>query len=253
MELHDIELYTIPTIIKSFLSKDNNSVRVVIIDNISKIFSRTRVYDITYPIPVNADDVENAFSNYMMSNIVEDNNILKKVSVVLSICKNTKDDVTKISIIYYGQTTNPDNLIKKVCVDIIEQLNKHLIEYYMDEKYPDLSLEDPEQKEKYNEIINNIEFSEIYNTYKHVDVYVPINIVSNTIHNKTTFYLNGTITTSSQIINILDNIRECLDSDDMSEVFEYNKDDIVFKYGNMKELKQFTIITNAKPFELINI
>jgi hypothetical protein len=158
-----------------------------------------------------------------------------------------------IYIQYSGKTINPETLIINISKDIIEQMNKHLIEIYMDEMYPDIDILDESTIDNTNNQLNNIDHSEIYNKYKYADVYVPIMLTSNIFKDGMTIYLRGTIRTDIKIVDIINDIRLCLDTNDTSENFIYDKDDIVFRYGNEKQIRTFEIITNAQLTELISI
>ena len=46
------------------------------------------------------------------------------------------------------------------------------------------------------------------------------------------------------MIDIIDEIRECLDTDDTTEIFKYDKEEIVYKFGTNKEIKSFNFITD---------
>lgn len=256
IKLDDIELYKLPSIIKDYVMtihpKNSNGFIIRLKDIINQHFERRRSYIIIFPKQIEIDKIEDAFSDFMMKNIVIDNDVMMKVTVLsinpINIMK--QKEITEISITSSGETINPESLVKMICIDIIEQMNKHLVEVYMEHIHPELTMDDSFELEKYNEIINDINMTEIYEKYKYADVYVPINIKSNDIKNTFTFYINGTILTSANIIDIVNDIRNCLDSNDTSEIFEYNKNEIIFKYANDIKVKSFEIITNAQPFEI---
>jgi hypothetical protein len=154
--------------------------------------------------------------------------------------------VSDIIIRYSGEVINPELIIKKLTFDIIEQLNKHIIELYIDEHYPHIDIDDDTQRTNFNKIFDNIKLEEIYKIYPFVEIYVPLNINSDldSSSKDIIFYLNATINTTDHIINIIDDIRECLDSNDTNEIITYDKEEIVYKFGSNKQLASFNIITD---------
>ena len=212
--------------------KESNGFIIRLADCINTIYERRRSYIIKFPLinQLNINNIVDKWSMYAIDNIIEDYDINKEFTIVsidpLKISTNQID----ITICYSGYTINPEFLIKKLCIDIIEQMNKHLIELYMDVNYPDIDIEDPNDREKFNEIFDNLDMNELYNIYSTADIYIPLQLKSSTI-NDTIFYINGTISTTYHIINIVDSIRNCLDTDDIQEDIIYDKDDIIFKFN----------------------
>jgi hypothetical protein len=123
-------------------------------------------------------------------------------------------------------------------------MNKRIIELYMDTNYPEIDIADTDQREQFNDIFDQIDMETIYEKYPFADVYIPINLTKSNDDTNVMIYINGTISTSVRIIDIIDDIRECLDTDDTNEIFNYSKDDIVYKFGTNKEIKSFNFITD---------
>ena len=199
-------------------------------------------YELSYLYkPVNKDK----WSMYAIDNIIEDYDINKEFTIVSIDPLKFSTNQLDITICYGGNSINPEILIKKLCIDIIEQMNKHLIELYMDSNYPHIDIEDQDDREKFNEIFDNLDMNDLYNKYLTAEIYIPLKLKSSTI-NDTIFYINGTISTKYHIINIVDSIRSCLDSDDIQEIITYDKDDIIYKFSCNNILQEFSIITDPQ-------
>ena len=86
---------------------------------------------------------------------------------------------------------------------------------------------------------------DIYDKYQIADIYIPIKLSSDDNQfEPTTFYINGTLNTKSQLIDIMDDIRSCLQTDDIDEKMEYSADEIIYKFGKNITPKIFAIITD---------
>jgi hypothetical protein len=153
-------------------------------------------------------------------------------------------EFTNIQIKYAGTVTNPEKFIKNLTVDLIEQMNKRLMEKYMDDNHPEVDILDSDQLEQFNQNFDDIDMDIIYEKYKFVDVYIPIKLSVDT--EVIEFFLHGVINTKSIYIDVVDEIRSCINSNDSSEVLSYDKDEIIYKFGNNKEVIEFAIITDPK-------
>lgn len=252
MKLVDIPIHETVNIINEYLinkhPKNSNGFIIRISKKMPNNFTKRNMYIINFP-KINNNRITDKWSEYIFNNIV-DNYDMNEIVTVISIDPIlVPKDFNDVVIQFSGSVTNPENLIQSISMDIIDQMNKHLIEQYMDETFPEIDILDSDRKEE----IDNIDLDDIYNKYKYADVYVPITLTSNEIPEKTTFYLNGTITTKAKTFEIINDIRICMDTDDVSEVFEYDKADIVYKFGSNKTEKPFNIITNARVFDIINV
>lgn len=85
---------------------------------------------------------------------------------ILSIDPLRIKDCNEIRIQYSGTHINPEGIIRNLTFDIIDQMNKHLIELYMDENYPEIDINDSEDKEEFNKIFDELDIDEIYEIYK---------------------------------------------------------------------------------------
>lgn len=259
MKLVDIPIYETVNIINEYLIEkhpiNSNGFVIRISRKMPNNFTKRNMYIVNFPKINDGNKMSiiqlltDKWSEYIFSNIVKNcdmNEIVTVLSINPILVPKKFNDVI---IQYSGTITNPENLVRSISMDIINRMNKHLIEQYMDEMHPEIDILDSEKKGE----IDNIDFDDIYNKYKYADVYVPITLTSNIILEKITFYLSGTILTNAKMSDIINDVRICLDTDDMSEIFEYDKDDIVYKFGSNKIEKSFNIITNAQVFDIINV
>jgi hypothetical protein len=163
---------------------------------------------------------------------------------IVSIDPINVPNINHIKIQYSGTSINPEYFIREVANDIIEQMNKHLIEKYMDDNYPEIDIDDIDQQDKYNEILDQTDMEDIYKIFKYAEIYVPIQLNESDIE----FYLNGCIQTDSKVIDIINDIRKCLSYDNSNEIFKYDKTEIIYKFLSSEEgkLMEFDIITEHK-------
>lgn len=250
MKLSNINIYDIDDIMRTYLTdkhpKDSNGFIIRIADKITDIYTRRRTYIINFPIinDDNRDNIVNKWSEYALDNIIDNYDLNHEFTITSIDPIKVSKEFNDVRIQYGGHTVNPEDFIRSIAHDIIEQMNKHLIELYMDETYPEIDIYDSEQKEQFNEIFDMIDMKDLYEKYKFANVYVPISMTNDKTSEDIIFYLNGTIKTSTQIIDIIDEIRLSLDFDDINEVLKYEKEDIIYKYGSNNELKNFTIISD---------
>ena len=241
--MNNITIYDIEKKIRLYLEtihpKTSNGFIIRLSDKINIVYERRKSYIATFPL-INQqiiEDILNKWSEYALNDIL-DNYDLTQLFTILSIDPiKISSDQTEINIKYAGEIINPENIIRCLTLDIIEQMNKHMIELYMDNNYP--------ETENYNEIFDKIELDDIYSEYPDVDIYVPLKLSSND-ESDIIFYLNATIKTNNHLIDIIDDIRISLNSDDVNEIISYEKEDIVYKFGKNKVLQSFTIITDPQ-------
>ena len=233
---------------------ESNGFIIRLSDNINQIYERRRSYIVRFPFinPEIINQIVDSWSEYALNNIIEDYDLNQPMTILSIDPLKFSTIYSDIVIMYSGEVINPEIIIRKLSIDIIEQMNKHMIELYMDQSYPEIDIDNPQQRDQFNEIFNNIEMEQIYGIYPQVEIYIGLDLKSNSNPNfdselgDITFYINGTIETKSQIIDIIDDIRLCLDSDNQNEIISYDKDDIVFKYRSNKELQNFSIITDPQ-------
>jgi len=214
-------------IIKYFTNvhnKNNNCVLLSLIEKISHSHDKITNYYINYPLEINVEDIYNRWLEYAIENLN-----INKLSLLSISSINVEYCFSKIDIICGDININPEEFIRKLCFDIIENLNIHLIEMYRDNYYDDYN------DHEYNEVFNNTDMQDIYDIYPTVNILVPITLEKD--NNKTEFFISGTIKTNFNVINIIDDIRECLESDDLTEIFNYEGCNIEYEYGNFKEIK----------------
>lgn len=262
--LNNINIYDVENSIKLYLIEKHpnhsNGFIIRLGDILENSFNRRRSYIIKFPYLSESKELQIEeinliifkWSEFALENIII-NYDLNQLMTIISIDPLNIDKIfNNISIIYAGTSINPEDIIRLISSDIIEQMNKHLLELYMDETYPNIDITDISQIEQFNEIFDNISIENIYEIYKYADVYVPITLSYNNLENKdinsnvesNTIYLNGTINTFTKSVDIIDDIRICLDSDDTNENFKYIKEDIIFKFKLNNEIKSFAIITD---------
>ena len=217
-------------------------------DIIDNAYNRRRCYTIQFPFI--QEDKENNILKitdqlvmYILDNYIDNYDLTYQFTILSIDPIIINKNITEIFIQYSGEMVNPEDIIRSISSDIITQMNKHIIELYMDNMYPDIDISDSKQLTQFNEIFNQIEMDTIFNKYPNVEVNVPINLTKSNDETKLLIYINGTIKTTSQIIDIIDDIRNCLDTDDTTEIFKYIKEDIVYNFSTTKEYQTFNIIT----------
>ena len=226
--------------------QDSNGLIIILSEQLQNNYEERKSYIIKFPFIKNDNDkleIINKWSEYAIENIIKNYDLLTEFTIVSINSIDIENDIKEISINYLGSNINPESFIKLLTIDIIEQLNKHLIETYMDLTYPEIDMDDSEQMSSFNEEFNNIDLKDIYNKYSTAEVYIPINY-SNNNENNIVFYLNGIIKTNSTFIDIVNDIRSNLDTDDLSEIFNYDKENIVYKFSNNQKLSNFSIISD---------
>jgi len=226
---------------------DSNGFIIRLSNKINLTYEMRKSYIVRFPI-INQNMIEqiiDKWTDYALNNII-DNYDLNQEMTILSIDSLKFSYIqSEITIMFSGETISPEIIIRRLSIDIIEQLNKHLIEVYMDKYYPEIDIGDSEKIEEFNEIFDNIELDHIYGLYPQVEIYIPLTL-SNSSNEDIVFYINGTINTKSQMIDIINDIRICLDSNNLEENIIYDKEDIVYKYGINKELQIFSIISDPQ-------
>jgi hypothetical protein len=257
IKLNDIDINDIEQVLKSYLlikhPSHSNGFIIRLSDKITESFERRRTYIIKFPYIIDynsslINDIINQWSDYALENVIENYDLNQQMTIVSIDPINIDKIFDNIQIHYSGSTINPENLVRSLSFDIIEQMNRRIIETYMDKEHPEIDIADSDQIEKFNEIFDDIDMDEIYARYKYADVYIGISLGAtksiDDIDSNPFIYVNATILTNSKIIDIIDEIRMCLDFNDTSEIFNYIKDDIVFKFSTKNEIKSFSIITD---------
>lgn len=246
--LNDITINEIEVILRDYLNtvhpKKSNGFIIRLSESIKNNYNKRKSYIVNFPIEdkFDVDNIVNEWTEYAINNIIENYDLTSKYTIV-SIDPITVDKtINKVIIQYSGEMISPEELVKSVSFAIIEQMNVRLIETYMDENYPDIDIAD----EAYTKLLDDIDIESIYDKYKNIDIYVPIKtVINDDIKNNMIFYLNGTIKPDSVIIDIVNDIRMCLDFNDINEKLEFTKEDIVYKFNTTNALSKFTIITDA--------
>jgi hypothetical protein len=251
--MNKINIYDMENIISSYLTdkhpQKSNGFIIRLEDIIQNSYSRRRCYIIQFPL-FQLDkqniiyQIMEKFSQFAIEHIIDNYDLNHEFTIISIDPININKKITDIFIQYSGMTINPEDIIKSISQDIISQMNKRIIELYMDNNYPDIDIADNDQREEFNKIFDQIEINTIHDKYPYVDIYVPINFTKSNDDTNIMIYINGTIKTSTQVIDIIDNIRTCLDTDDTNEIFKYDKDEIVYKFDSNKEIKSFNFITD---------
>jgi hypothetical protein len=257
INMKNIGINEIEEVIKSYLNfkhpNHSNGFIIRLEDHIKNSYNRRRSYIIKFPHLHEETDkkndqiieILNTWTDFAINNIVPEYDLNYEMTILSIDPLNIDKQFKSVSVQYSGTTVNPEDFIRSISFDIIDQMNKHLIETYMDEKHPDIDIEDSDQRDQFNAIFDEIDMESIYETYPYSEVYVPINLTNSEADTNCELYLNATLKTNYQMIDIIDDIRRNLDTDDTNEVFNYNKDDIVYKFRKNKELENFAIITDA--------
>lgn len=222
MKLDNIDIYAIEDVLREFLSNQiidekSNGLLIRLADTLPNSYTRRRMYIIEYP-EKDINKILNRWSEYALDNIIENYDLLKLFTIV-SIQPLKIPNVKDFLIKYSGHTIVPEDLIKKVTTAIIDNMHNHLLEYYMDEYHPEIDIANSEEE-------YDIDLEEVYETFPLVQVYVPIKEVNS----NETFYLNGTIRSTSVYVDIINEIRLTLDFDDLAEQLELKEDEIIYKY-----------------------
>jgi hypothetical protein len=243
--LSDLTIYDIESVLKQYLinehPKDFNGFLIRLSNIMNNNFERRRSYIVSYPINSDTDDIINNWSIFAIEYIIEDYDITDVMNIV-SIDPLKIENIKEIKIQYSGTYINPEGIIRNLTLDIIDQMNKHLIEQYMDENHPEIDINDSEDRENYNKVFDELDINDIYDKYKRADIYVIIKLKLN--DDNKTFYLYGNILTNSKYNDIIDDIRNCLDTNDINEILIYDKEDIIYDFNSNNELESFNIIIN---------
>ena len=246
--MNNITINEVEIVLRDYLEKvhpkKSNGFIIRLSHSIKNNYNVRKSYIVNFPIDdkFNIDNIINEWTDYAINYIIENYDLMSKYTI-MSIDPITVDrTINKVIIQYSGETTSPEELVKSVSLAIIEQMNVHLIETYMDEHYPDVDVSDGE----YENLLDELDMDNIYEKYKYADVYVPIKtVIDDDVKNNMIFYLNGTIKTDTIITEIVDDIRMSLDFNDVNEKLEFKKEDIVYKFNTINEPSNFTIITDA--------
>ena len=231
VNLHKIDIYEMEQTITSYLVNNHpvtsNGFFIRLEDLIQNSYSRRRCYIIEFPL-FNDNKLEiisqimDKWTQYAIEHIIENYDLSKEFTIVSIDPVKINKNITDISIQFAGMTVNPEDIVKSISIDIINQMNKRIIELYMDTNYPEIDIADSDQREQFNDIFDQIDMETIYEKYPFADVYIPINLTKSNDDTNVMIYINGTISTSVRIIDIIDDIRECLDTDDTNEIFNYS-------------------------------
>jgi len=243
--MNNIPIFEVGNVVQNYLvnkhPSESNGFIIRISDNISKSHVRRRSYFVNFPFKLLDNEMINEIEN-----IISNLNYENKMTIVSIDPINVNKKFEEIIIRFGGSTINPEELVKNLSIDIIEQMNNHLIEKYFDDNYEEIDITDSENRERIDEILDNVN---IHDIYKYAEIYVPIKVSfpENNIDETVLLFLNGTIKTKSQIVDIIDEIRLVIDSDDINESFTYDKNEIVYKFAVNETEKEFTLITDVDP------
>lgn len=260
LKFNQIEVYEIENILRHFFANlrppESNGFLIRFGDKINN-FNRRRSYIVNYPINdisdnltdhplinmlIDVNDITDKFISYVVENVLNfDLNAKITIVSINAIKVNKKFNQTQI--IFSGSDLNLEDLILEISTDIIQNMSLRLTEYYMDVNYPDIDITDPEDKEKFDLIFDNLDIDDIFESYPIVDVYVPLTLKVNDEH--INIYLNGTISTNSKIVDIIDSIRLSLDTNDINEQITYSSDEIIYKFETTNLLNDFVLITKS--------
>ena len=246
--MNNITINEVEIVLRDYLEKvhpkKSNGFIIRLSHSIKNNYNVRKSYIVNFPIDdkFNIDNIINEWSEYAINNIIENYDLTSKYTIISINPISVDRSINKVIIQYSGETISPEELVKSVSLAIIEQMNIHLIEMYMDDVYPNTDISDGE----YEDLLNELDMESVYEKYKYADVYVPIKtVIDDDVKNNMIFYLNGTIKTDSVITEIVDDIRMCLDFNDVNEKLEFKKEDIVYKFNTINEPSNFTIITDA--------
>lgn len=146
-----------------------------------------------------------------------------------------------LSIKYVGNNINNYIFFKHLAEDIKMELEKHMIEIYFEQHHPEIDIYDEQDKDIYANIIDNLNINTLYETYNKVSISVPLMIPKHDM----VIYLESVMLTSIDIIKIYNEIILCFNDLDMKEIYEYNKNEFIYKYDNKLNIKQFNLVTNS--------
>jgi hypothetical protein len=243
--MNNIQIYEVEPILKLYLDEhhpvNSNGFIIRISNNLINNYEERKSYIVTFPINYlnDYDSIINPFLKYILDKYELD----EIVSIVSIDPLKFTEEFNNINIKFSGKNITPESIIRALTIDIIEYLNIHLMETYIDEYHPDIDICEPDHIEKFNEIFDDIDVATIHEKFPKVEIYVPIHLKTEEIDE--TIYLNGTIKTNSQYIDIINDIRENLDTDDLTEILTYDKEEIIYKFKTNKELEPFMITINA--------
>jgi hypothetical protein len=212
-------------------------------------FNRRRSYIVNFPInlsinlsSIDISDIIDKFIIYIMENIINNDLNYKLTIVSIDPIKINKNH-DEIEIIFGGTSLNLEDLILEISTDIIKNMTLRLTEYYMDITHPEIDISDPIDKEKFDQIFDDLDIDELIQKYPIADVYVPINLKIN--DENINIFLNGTISTNSKVVDIIDSVRSSLDTNDINEQFTYYADEIIYNFKTTNAINDFTLITKS--------
>ena len=243
MKLDNITIVKLINVFKQYLiEKKNNNFNLIILRitmTLTKTNEQTNNYEVCLPEKYDINDVITCFSNYIIDNLTNNYDVNKLITLTSIDIFRTNKSYDDIKIACIKNTITQENFIRKLCVDIIDQMNKHLFEQYMEENYNYIDIYDENDKEMYIDIINNISMKDVYDKYKFVTIYVPIDVMNKDIR----FFINGHISITSTAITIMKDIRECLENN-IEDEFNYDKSEIIYKFTNSNIKIKFDIISD---------
>lgn len=178
LKLNDINLFEIENVIKTYLTDihpiTSNGIFIRIGNKVNDQYEKRDMFIISFPLLERNNDIYNIVYKWSEFIVNHYNIDLTKTFTIVSIDPISVTNINHINVQYSGTSINPEYFIREVANDIIEQMNKHLIEKYMDDNYPDIDIDDINQQDKYNEILDQTEMEEIYKIFKYAEIYVPI-------------------------------------------------------------------------------
>ncbi len=250
--MNNITINQIEVIIKNYLihshPKHSNGFIIRLSEIIKTHYEKRKSYIVNFPLIDsinNIDDIVCSWSNYLLDNLIDDYDLTKEFTISSIDPINIQKIFLNTYVQYSGETISPEILIKSISVDIIEQMNKLLIEKYMDEFYPELDIDDSEQNEQYNQIFDMIDMEQIYESYPSAEIYLPLKLNIESKSDTIELYLNAIISTKYQIIDIIDDLRICFDFNDTSETLVYDKEEIIYKFSKkILTPNNFSLITD---------
>lgn len=235
MKYDNISINDVRNIIQKLSQdKNNNCIAFYVHDNVSKIIKK---YVISYNTVFDKYDLLK-FDEFIINilNIFDIDYHFDAVTIE-PIHIDKKFDTFTIN--YIGSNCNNYIFFKHLSEDIKTELDKHMIEIYFEENYPYIDINDEDDKEKYAEIIDNINVNKLYETYSKVSISVPLMLPKHDM----VIYLESIMYTTMDIIKIYNEIIACFNEIDMKEIYEYDKNQFVYIYDNKLNLKQFNLVT----------
>ena len=145
LKLNDINIFEIENVIRIYLTDihpiTSNGIFIRIGNKMNDQYEKRDMFIISFPLLENNNDINNIVYKWSEFVVNYYNVDFTMTFTIVSIDPINVPNINHIKIQYSGTSINPEYFIREVANDIIEQMNKHLIEKYMGLCTPKLQTE----------------------------------------------------------------------------------------------------------------